>query len=191
MDSDRKPKRSRSERSRERVLSVASDLFYRNGVRAVGMDQIVETSGMAKTTIYRHFPTKDSLIEAFLEAEDAEFWLQWDAVIRSAGDGKLVLDALAIWVGQKVQREGYRGCPQINVAAEFADPAHPARGVARRHKAEMLRRLELICTDIGAIDPSMAALRIATLLDGAFTSAERLAQADASTILRDAVRRLV
>src|SRR6185437_13687935 len=65
---------------RQRILDTASALFYARGVRAVGVDLVVEASGVAKTSLYRHFRTKDDLIVAFLEREDDEFWAQWDGV---------------------------------------------------------------------------------------------------------------
>ncbi len=63
---------------RERILGTASQLFYQEGTRAVGVDLIVARSGVAKTSLYRHFPTKDDLIEAFLRREDEDFWEHWD-----------------------------------------------------------------------------------------------------------------
>lgn len=182
---------SRSQRARSHALEVASRLFYRNGVRAVGMEQIVEASGIAKTTIYRHFPTKDALIKAFLEKEDDEFWSQWDAVIEGCDTPCDALDALCDWIGERVCRPGYRGCPQINVAAEFADAGHPARVVARRHKAEMFRRLQDLCRQAGARDAEIAAMQIALLFDGAFLSDGRLNDFCASNLLGQAVRRIL
>ncbi len=172
------------------ALRTAAALFYAKGVRAVGMEEIVETSGIAKTTIYRHFPTKDALVEAFLKQEDAEFWQQWDAAVASASSADAVLDALGDWIGARVERPGYRGCPQINVAAEFADPGHPARIVARRHKAEMLRRLEAICQSVGAKPTAQVAMQLALLIDGAFMSDGRLSMGDAAATLKAAFRRL-
>lgn len=180
----------RSQRARTQALAVAAALFYAKGVRAVGMEEIVETSGIAKTTIYRHFPTKDALVEAFLEKEDAEFWQQWDAAVASASSADGVLDALANWIGARVERPGYRGCPQINVAAEFADPGHPARTIARRHKAEMLRRLEAICQNAGAKPATRVAMHLALLIDGAFMSDGRLSGRDAAATLKSAFLRL-
>ncbi|MGV3730093.1 MAG: TetR/AcrR family transcriptional regulator [Sphingopyxis sp.] len=180
----------RPQRARTQALTIAASLFYTKGVRAVGMEEIVETSGIAKTTIYRHFPTKDALVEAFLENEDAEFWQQWDAVVASAASADAVLDALGDWIGARVERPGYRGCPQINVAAEFADPGHPARIIARRHKAEMLRRIEAICRQTGAKPAATAAMQIALLIDGAFMSDGRLSGRDAGSVLKDAFRRI-
>lgn len=181
----------RSQRARAQALAVASELFYRCGVRAVGMEQIVELSGIAKTTIYRHFPTKDALIEAFLEKEDQEFWAQWENVIENSESPRAALDALCDWIGGRVGRKGYRGCPQLNVAAEFADPAHPARIVARRHKSDMHRRLVAICKKVNRSGANEAAMQIALLFDGAFMSDGRLKAFDPSNLLKRAVHRLL
>src|SRR5580692_2263416 len=119
----------------EKLLSTASRLFYANGVRAVGIEWIVAESGVAKTSLYRYFQTKDELVAAFLEREDREFWQQWDGIIGAAANPKAELMSLLGWIGKRVSRDGYRGCPQINVAAEFADPEHPARKIRSQHKA--------------------------------------------------------
>lgn len=181
---------SRSARARDRALEIASRLFYSKGVRAVGMEEIVASSGIAKTTIYRHFPTKDDLIGAFLAAEDQEFWEQWDEVTKGL-DGSGALFALCAWIGSRVQRDEYRGCPQINVAAEFRNEAHPARIVARRHKDEMYRRLIDLCRQTGSESSEQTAMQIALLFDGAFTSSGRLSTMDAPALLTSAVRRLL
>jgi AcrR family transcriptional regulator len=179
-------------RPRETVLQAASELFYREGVRAVGMELIVERSGVAKTTIYRHFPTKDALVEAFLEREDREFWQQWDAIVvphRRAP--RKALSALCDWIGGRVSRDGYRGCPQINVSAEFADLEHPSRKVAHRHKTEMVTRLTAICRDLDVATAELRAQQIGLLFDGAFMSSGRLGKRGAEGILNDAVERLI
>ena len=120
---------------RQRILDTAADLFYREGARAVGVDLIVERAAVAKTSLYRYFRTKDDLVAAFLQREDAEFWQQWDETVqRHAPNPRAELDGLLKWIGERVARPGYRGCPQLNVAAEFSDPAHPARLVAAAHK---------------------------------------------------------
>jgi AcrR family transcriptional regulator len=181
----------RSQRARAHALNVASDLFYRSGVRAVGMEEIVAKSGVAKTTIYRHFPTKDALIAAFLEKEDLEFWTQWDSVVGISDVPIERLDALCVWIGALASRAGYRGCPQLNVAAEFADSDHPARKVARRHKAEMHRRLQTLCGATDADEANLAAMQIALLFDGAFMNDGRLKGFDAPELLKHAVHRIL
>lgn len=180
---------ARSARARDRALEIASGLFYAKGVRAVGMEEIVSSSGIAKTTIYRHFPTKDDLVSAFLAREDEQFWGQWDEVTKGR-ESSSALFALCAWIGSRVQRDGYRGCPQINVAAEFRDETHPARLVARRHKDEMYRRLIGLCTQTQCESPETTAMQIALLFDGAFTSGGRLSSVDAPALLTSAVRLL-
>lgn len=170
----------------EKVLATASRLFYANGVRAVGIDWIVADSGVAKTSLYRHFQTKDHLVAAFLEYEDREFWQQWEQIVRVAPPNpRAALMALLEWIGKRVSRDGYRGCPQINVAAEFADPEHPARRIRRRHKAEMLERLKQIVGGIGVLRLDDTSLQIALLVDGAFTSDGRLSRGNAVRILQN------
>ena len=161
-----------------RVLETASELFYRLGVRAVGVDMIVAEAGVAKTSLYRHFRTKDDLIAAFLQREDEDFWRVWDAVAQGhvgdakghAGNAEAELEAHMSWIGERAGRPGYRGCPQINVAAEFPDPAHPARIVARIHKEELRQRLKAIAERLGAKRPQELALQLAVLVNGAFVS---------------------
>ncbi len=173
-------------RTAEKVLATAARLFYANGVRAVGIERIVEESGVAKTSLYRHFHTKDDLVAAFLEHEDREFWQQWEQIVTAAAPNpRAELMALLEWIGRRVSRDGYRGCPQINVAAEFADPEHPARKIRMRHKAAMRERLRQIVGKIGASRPDDTSLQIALLIDGAFTSDGRLSKGSAVRILQN------
>lgn len=176
----------------EKVLSTASRLFYTNGVRAVGIEWIVAESGVAKTSLYRHFQTKDELVAAFLEREDREFWQQWDRAVAAApANPKAELMSLLDWIGKRVSRDGYRGCPQINVAAEFADPEHPARKIRRRHKVAMLERLRDIVGRIGVTQPDDTAVQLALLIDGAFTSDGRLSKTNAVRILQSGAEALL
>lgn len=175
-----------------RVLAAAARLFYAHGVRAVGVEWIVTESGVAKTTLYRHFHTKDDLIGAFLEREDREFWVQWNEVVDAAGGDPMgELMGLLDWIGRRVSRDGYRGCPQINVAAEFSDPDHPSRKIRTRHKAQMFDRLRKIIDRIGSARADDAAYQIALLIDGAFTSDGRLSRIGATRILQSAARALI
>jgi AcrR family transcriptional regulator len=175
-----------------KVLSAASRLFYANGVRAVGIDWIVSESGVAKTSLYRHFRTKDDLVAAFLKREDQEFWHQWDMVVSPApANAKTELMSLLDWIGKRVSRDGYRGCPQINVAAEFADQAHAARILRRQHKAEMFKRLRDIAARIGVERPEDTAVQLGLLIDGAFTSDGRLSRSNAVRILQDGASALL
>lgn len=170
---------------RDRILQTAGELFYREGTRAIGVDLIVERAGVAKTSLYRHFRTKDDLIEAFLHNEDRDFWALWDAVaIAHAGQPAQELDAQLEWIGERVARPGYRGCPQINIAAEYADEAHPARKVAVAHKAELRRRLAALASEMGIADPDHFALQMGVVIDGALSSGRALHEAGPVSFLQ-------
>jgi AcrR family transcriptional regulator len=177
---------------RDRILETASALFYRRGVRAVGVDLVVEEAGVAKTSLYRHFGTKDDLVAAFLAREDADFWNTWDRVAeRHNHDAKAELDAHLEWIGERVGRPNYRGCPQINVAAEFPEADHPARKVAADHKREMRRRLKGIAERLGVARPDELAGQLSLLINGAFVSSQVLEPDEAIPLLRQIARALI
>ncbi|HEV2672938.1 MAG TPA: TetR family transcriptional regulator [Aliidongia sp.] len=176
---------------RARILATASALFYREGTRAVGVDLIVARSGVAKTSLYRHFKTKDDLIEAFLLEEDQSFWQQWDMVAAAhVGAPDQELDAQLQWLGDRVARVGYRGCPQINIAAEYSDESHPARKVAVAHKAELRRRLTVLATAMNLAQPTRFALQLAIIIDGALSSGRALHAEGPAPFLQQTARTL-
>jgi AcrR family transcriptional regulator len=177
---------------RERILATASNLFYKRGVRAVGVDLVIEEAGVAKTSLYRYFPTKDDLIVAFLEREDVDFWSVWDDVGKRYADGPAgELEAHMRWIGERLSRSNYRGCPQINVAAEFAEHTHPARQVARAHMQALRARLTAITHRLDVARPDELAAQLAVLVNGAFVSSELLAPDEATEILLASARALV
>ena len=177
---------------RRRILDTASKLFYERGVRAVGVDLVVAESGVAKASLYRHFRTKDDLIVAFLEREDVEFWAQWDEVAaRHPKSAVAELEAHLQWIGERLSRANYRGCPQINVAAEFAEADHPSRGVSRAHMQAMRRRLAELARRFGAARPSELAAQLGVLVNGAFVSASMLSPEEATRVLLGSARALL
>ena len=177
---------------RDRILDTASRLFYERGVRAVGVDLVVLEAAIAKTSLYRYFPTKDDLIVAFLEREDLDFWAQWDGVARQhADDPAGELDAHMRWIGERLARSNYRGCPQINVAAEFAEPEHPARAVARRHMQALRDRLQALARRLGVPRPGQLGAQLAVLVNGAFVSSGLLGADEATGVLRAALKALL
>ncbi|HEX2010578.1 MAG TPA: TetR/AcrR family transcriptional regulator [Roseateles sp.] len=177
---------------RKRILDTASALFYARGVRAVGVDLVVQQAAVAKTSLYRYFPTKDDLIVAFLEREDLEFWALWDSVAaRHAGDPAGELAAHMRWIGERLARSNYRGCPQINVAAEFAEQEHPARQVAQRHMQALRSRLQDIAQRLDVARPIPLAAQLAVLVNGAFVSATLLGPEEATEVLLGALQALL
>ncbi len=120
--------------ARERVLDAASELFYREGIRAVGIDTIIARAGVAKMTFYHHFKSKDLLVVEFLRRRD-ERWRRWlaETVERLSPDPRerplAIFDALA----GRFANPDYRGCAFINTVAETADPGHAARHAVLEH----------------------------------------------------------
>jgi AcrR family transcriptional regulator len=177
---------------RAKILETACALFYERGVRAVGVDLVVEKAGVAKTSLYRHFGTKDDLIAAFLEREDEDFWGTWDGVAdQHADDAAAELDAHLEWIGERVGRANYRGCPQLNVAAEFPEIDHPARKVAAAHKRQMRLRLKGIAERLGAVSPDALAGQLSLLINGAFVSSQIFEPGEATPLLRSAAHALI
>jgi AcrR family transcriptional regulator len=176
---------------RERILKTASSLFYRRGVRAVGVDLVVEEAGVAKTSLYRHFRTKDDLIAAFLHREDEDFWNCWDNTMRRHPNAEAELETQLKWIGERVGRANYRGCPQLNVAAEFPDLDHPARAVATAHKKELRRRLRDLAVRMRAKRPDELAAQLSLLINGAFVSSQMFAAEEATPLLLATSRALI
>lgn len=177
---------------RERILNTASELFYRQGARAVGVDLVVERSGVAKTSLYRHFPTKDDLIAAFLERQDERFWQRWDEDAgRHADDPEGELQAHLARVAETIAGNGYRGCPQLNCGIEFPAADHPARAVARAHKLALRERLRRITARLGVRDPGSLADALALVIDGAFVEGQILDPGEAADAMVGAARALL
>jgi len=177
---------------RDRILATASDLFYQHGIRAVGVDLVVEKAGVAKTSLYRHFGTKDDLVVAFLQRMDEEFWKTWDEVSQQhPDDGRAELKAQLEWIGERVNQPDYRGCPQLNIAAEYPELGHPARKFAKEHKSEMRRRLKNIAEKLKSADPDQLAGQLAVLINGAFVSTPMYKPGEATTLLQRAADALI
>ncbi|WP_082486092.1 MULTISPECIES: TetR/AcrR family transcriptional regulator [unclassified Acidovorax] len=177
---------------RSRILDTASRLFYERGVRAVGVDLVVLEAEVAKTSLYRYFPTKDDLIVAFLEREDVDFWATWDGVAAQFRDDPAgELNAHMGWIGERLARSNYRGCPQINVAAEFAEQDHPARLVSQRHMQALRQRLHEIAERLSAPRPDLLAAQLAVLVNGAFVSAGLLSAEEGTGVLRAALQAML
>jgi AcrR family transcriptional regulator len=164
---------SGSESVRDRILNTARELFYREGVRAVGVDTVVARSGVAKTSLYRWFPSKDALIAAVLEEEMKDRWCGWDYnAAHSPPQPREQIRGQFAGIARFVSSSRYRGCPFMNVTVEFPDPQHPARAVAAQVTVELRRRLRALVDQIEGIrDPEELTDQLVLLIDGAFAAA--------------------
>ena len=178
--------------ARERILATASELFYREGIRAIGVDTVVERSGVSKTSLYRLFESKDALIAAFAAEQDRLFWAWWDRIEdQHAGDPRAILEALLSGIAKRITHPAYRGCPFLNLATEFPDEDHPGRVIARRNKEEMRTRLAAVLGKLGVGDPNRTASQIALIINGAYVTGLIAQPADLRGDLTDAVIKLL
>jgi AcrR family transcriptional regulator len=178
--------------ARERLLEVATELFYREGIRAIGIDTIIARSGVAKMSLYRNFPSKDDLVVAFLEYRDGIYWQWWDHVMAAHPDdaGRQIGDLFAS-LARRVSSPAYRGCPFINTSTEFPDPNHPARAICRANKRELRRRLQDLARRAGARDPASLADQLLLLMEGAYASAQNFPAHGPAPSLRAAAEALL
>ena len=157
--------------ARERILATASELFYREGIRAIGVDTVVERSGVSKTSLYRQFESKEALIAAVAAEQDRSFWAWWDRMEEQhADDPRALLDSLLSGIAERIGRPAYRGCPFLNLATEFPDQNHPGRIVVRGNTEEMRARLATIVARLGAADPNRVASQLTLIINGAYAS---------------------
>ena len=124
----------RESAARQRILLTAHDLFYRDGIRATGIDRVIAESGVTKATFYRHFPSKNDLVRAFLDYRHRR-WMAWfgDALQRHGGAAAAIVPSLAEWF----RGEGFRGCAFINSMGELAGSLPEVADITRRHKQDM------------------------------------------------------
>jgi AcrR family transcriptional regulator len=177
---------------RDKILATAADLFYQQGIRAVGVDLVVEQAGVAKASLYRHFRTKDDLVVAFLQRMDHDFWHTWETVTaQHADDARAELHAQLAWIGERAGQPDYRGCPQLNIAAEFPKVDHPARQLATAHKRELRRRLQGIAERLHCAAPGALAGQLAVLINGAFVSTPLYEPGEATMLLQRAADALI
>ena len=158
---------------RERLLAVAADLFYRHGIRAVGVETIAEAAGTNKMTLYRHFPSKDELVAEYLRQTASRADHRWKIYEEAYPDQPLA--QLRAWLADMaglLAKTNERGCALANAAVELPDKAHPARRVIEEYKIAQRNRLAHLCRSARLSDPEMLADELHLLLEGARVTAQ-------------------
>ena len=173
----------RTRPARERILLTAHDLFYRDGIRATGIDTVIELAGVTKVTFYRHFRSKNDLIVAYLEYRH-ERWMSWftAALQRHGGTLQALVPTMAEWF----RSPEYRGCAFINGVSEIAPALPQVTEITRRHKAEMQQAIAALLPDVRR--RQSAARSLALVIDGSIVQAQFCS--DPEAVLRD-LRQLV
>jgi AcrR family transcriptional regulator len=175
--------------ARRRVLDTATRLFYAEGVHAVGIDRIIEEARVAKATFYNHFPSKDELVRAYIEEQDQ---LGRAATSRLARlPPRETIFAIFARIGEAALQPGYRGCPFLNAAAEYPDPANPVRRAVDDHRRWFRDLLRGLLLADGHQDPVRTADILVILDAGLLISGEFDDPAELPAIIRDAVARVL
>jgi AcrR family transcriptional regulator len=160
---------------RERLLSVASELFYRHGIRAIGVEAIAEAAETNKMTLYRHFPSKDELVAEYLRRFAEEAKSSWDQLEADhPGDPLAQLRAWLEDMAAHVASGDERGCALANAAVELPDKDHPARRVIEAFKNAQRERLIQLCAAAVLAEPEMLAYELFLLLEGARVTAQSM-----------------
>jgi AcrR family transcriptional regulator len=184
-----------SDGARNRLLGAADELFYRRGIRNVGIDEIIAKAGVAKASLYNHFASKDDLILAYVQRRDEEWWSWFREQVenRASTPSKRLLavfDVLAEFVAQST----FRGCAFQNTSIELADRAHPAHRAVVASKRAMRSYLAQLADEAGLERPKALAEQLGLLVDGALITASlegtdapaRTARTVAATLLKSA-----
>ncbi|MHB1092216.1 TetR/AcrR family transcriptional regulator [Thiobacillus sp.] len=170
--------------ARERILHAAHELFYRDGVRATGVDRVIAESGVAKVTFYRHFPSKSDLIRAYLAYRHVR-WMAWftDALTRHGGGPDAIVPAVEEWF----RDARYRGCAFINSVGELGGALPDVIEIARSHKQDMTAAIAVVLPRSRqglknaqavalAIDGAIVRVQFDTSPDAALSALDRIIQ---------------
>jgi AcrR family transcriptional regulator len=148
----------------ERILDTADRLFYRQGIRVIGVDTVAAEIGISKRTLYNYFPSKDDLIVAYLSRRLRPI---------EASDGPPAEQILEDFdrLERAMRKQGYRGCPFMNAVAELANPAHAAHKIAVAHKEKRRALFRKLLKQLNVADPDVLATQLMILGEGAVAQA--------------------
>jgi AcrR family transcriptional regulator len=156
---------------RDRLLETASRLFYSDGIHSVGVDRLVSEAGVTRATFYRHFPTKEALVEEYLRATDRRLRSNVEKALKDRNPRE-ALDALLDQIDNRTSAPGFRGCQFINAAAEYPAADHPVHAAIDDHRAWFQRTATDLAAQLGHPHPVQAGQFLVLLHDGALVASE-------------------
>jgi len=166
-------------RVRDRILDTACDLFYRHGIRAVGVDAIASEAGTNKMSFYRSFPSKDDLVAEYLTDQEGEYWKWWDEVIAPyAGNPRRQVEALmeeVVDLARCKMKEASgcktsRGCALGNACVEIPEDNLRLSDIVHKYKTEIRRRLRKLAREMGAKEADVLGDSLMLLIEGSYYS---------------------
>jgi len=180
-------------RVRDRIFETACELFYRHGIRAVGVDAIACEAGTNKMSFYRSFASKDELVSEYLRDRQREFWTWWnDAIAPHAGNPRRQIEALFESHLTNVEESDCRGCALGNAAVEISDENDALSTLVRDYKQRIREELRKLAHAMGARDADALGDSLMLLMDGSyFTRLVFPGNSGPVTSLMGAVRALI
>lgn len=183
---------TKAPRAADRIRKTAGELFYREGIRAVGVEEIVNRAGVTKPSLYRSFPSKDELAASYLRDYGATFFKRFDRAVKAhPGDPRAQLLAYFQDLSVRATQSGYRGCGLSNSAVEYPKAGHPARMVAEANKHELRRRLRAMAAEAGAQDADALGDALLLLMEGSFVSGQLFGADGPARAVAGAAARLI
>jgi len=188
-----RPRRSMTRPSaRDRILAAAHDYFHNVGIRATGVDTLIEAADVAKATFYRHFPSKDDLVVAWLRDDRPRWFYQVrDQAEASSPRPEVVLQLIFEGVARWIEEDGFRGCAFLNAAVEITGSVHPARQIIRDYLDEIDTYLRDALVRAGRDDAAERAAELSVLLAGGIASCVAQHAVAPALAARDAAIRLI
>ncbi|MEW9528408.1 TetR/AcrR family transcriptional regulator [Microbispora sp. NPDC049125] len=156
--------------ARSRLLGTATRLFYAEGLHSVGIDRIVAEAKVTRATLYRHFPSKDELVVAYLRAADQAISDRAGEALGSGRPAADIVRAIARSIAEDIGSPGFRGCAFLNAVAEYPDPEHPVHRAVLAHRQWFLRTIIDLLAQTGETQPEPAGRHFVMLRDGAMAA---------------------
>jgi AcrR family transcriptional regulator len=176
---------------KDKVFQTAAQLFYQYGYRAIGVDTLAAESGIGKMTLYRHYPSKDDLIVAYLKDSNDLFWNNFEEITKDAVTPRDKLLAFFEALQEYVNTPACYGCPFLNVATEYPETDYPGHQTALEHKQSVRAKFRELAKEAGALDPGVLSDQLFLLMDGAYMAARMFGPRNPASHLASAARTLI
>lgn len=179
-------------RAADRIRDTAFELFYREGIRAIGVEEIVNRAGVTKPSLYRAYESKDELAADYLRDYNERFCRVFETpAAEHPGDPKAQLLAYLDGLAARASSDGYRGCGLTNAVIEYPEREHPAHKVAVESKRALRKRLREMCRAMDAPDPEALADGLLLLIEGSYVSGQTFGRGGPAKALGKVARALI
>lgn len=176
---------------KDKIFQTAARLFYQHGYRAIGVDTIAAESGIGKMTLYRHYPSKDDLIVAYLKNSNELFWKNFEQITKDSPTPREKLQSFFQALQDYVKTPECYGCPFLNVVTEYPEMEYPGHQVALEHKQSVRARFRQLAKEAGAMKPEALADQLFLLMDGAYMASRMFGTKNPAAHVAEAARTLI